>query len=463
MRSARIVVLDLSATGLIGGSLRNLLSSSDRNDEWRMETSLIHQPSLDETSLSENLTASIPDLLLLILPRELQSRCSSILTLLKANLGIATVVLASETKEPQEMFNLLRQGANEFIALPIDSINVLPRIWRLLENSSAEGQFRREIRSNVGLRQMLGQSPAWTEHINKIPLIARCDTNVLITGETGTGKELCARAIHYLSLRASMQFVPVNCGAIPENLIENELFGHAKGAFTDAAAMQVGLIGEADGGTLFLDEIDCLTGAAQVKLLRFIQEKEYRSLGSPKTHHADVRIVAATNVDLQDALRSGKIRWDLYYRVNVVPVSLPPLRERPEDIPLLARHFLKKHALRLGRPAADFTPAALKLLGLYSWPGNVRELEHIIERAVVFAPSDLVDTVHLSLQGSPSSALPESFRGAKARTVAEFEKFYIEQLLLDSKGNISKAARAAQKNRRAFWELMRKHQIRIPE
>jgi DNA-binding NtrC family response regulator len=461
-QSAHVVILDLSRAGSIGAHLRDLLArSADHDDETRLEVLLIHQSSFDETFLAEFVSANIPDLALIVLPPELYSRSSQILTLLKASFGPAPLVAVRETADPKTMFSFLQQGPSEFIASPVDGINFLPSIWQLLGNRMDGGQLRRESRT-VGVRPMLGQSSVWTEQMKKIPLIAQCDANVLINGETGTGKELCARAIHYTSLRAGMPFVAVNCGAIPESLIENELFGHAKGAFTDAAAAEVGLLEQADGGTLFLDEIDCLTAKAQVKLLRFIQEKEYRPLGSTKTSYADVRIVAATNIDLDEALLSGKIRRDFYYRVSVVPVSLPPLRERREDIALLARHFLKKHAVRLRRPANDFTSSAVRVLELYNWPGNVRELEHIIERAVIFSATELIDSTDLSLQSPPSEFIAESFKRAKARTVDQFEKCYIEKLLLDCKGNISKAARLAQKNRRAFWELMRKHHIRIP-
>ncbi len=457
MRSAKIAILDLSATGSLGISLRSLLVGS--TGPWNLDVSHIHQPSADESRLITLLASSIPDLLLLILSRDCKQRAGEMLRFLKTKLGLSTVVAVSEAEDPQEMFTLLHEGANEFITVPIDSINVLPRVWRLLENSSTDRQVQREFRTTVGMRQMIGRSDKWLEQTSKIPLIARCDANVLITGDTGTGKELCARAIHYLSLRASAPFVPVNCGAIPENLIENELFGHAKGAFTDAGATEVGLLGEADGGTLFLDEIDSVTPTAQVKLLRFIQEKEYRPLGSSKTRQADVRLVAATNVKLESAMRNGTFRRDLYYRLNVVNLSLPPLRERPEDVSLLARHFLMKHALALKRPIRDFTPAAMKLLESYDWPGNVRELEHIVERAAVFTDTELIDCSYLSLPPASSPAGPESFQHAKARTIAQFEKSYIEKLLIDCDGNISKAARTAQKNRRAFWELMRKHQI----
>src|SRR6185503_17096456 len=193
-------------------------------------------------------------------------------------------------------------------------------------------------------RQLIGQSPVFLQQVQKISLIASCEANVLIVGETGTGKELYARAIHYGSARAGHPFMPVNCGAIPAELVENELFGHIRGAFTSASSLQVGLIEEANGGTLFLDEIDCLPVHAQVKLLRFLQEKEYRPLGSAKMRRANVRVIAASNLNLEDAVDTGKVRQDLFYRLNIISLTLPPLRDRREDIPLLARHFLGKYS-----------------------------------------------------------------------------------------------------------------------
>src|SRR5262249_33884201 len=278
---------DLTLTGSIGTALARLLAESSEGTHSRLEISHCHHPSAKESTLREILASRIPDIVLLILHSHLHEHCGDLLNLLKVKLGVPIVVALSDARDPQEMFNLLVQGADDFLTLPVDSISVLPRLWRLLDNSSSHRRVQRELRTTVGLRQIIGASAAWTEQINKIPLIARCNANVLITGETGTGKELCARAIHYLSLRANAPFVPVNCGAIPENLFENELFGHTKGAFTDAGSTEVGLLGEADGGTLFLDEIDALTPTIQVKLLRFIQEKEYRPLGSSKTREAD--------------------------------------------------------------------------------------------------------------------------------------------------------------------------------
>ncbi|HKG14998.1 MAG TPA: sigma-54 dependent transcriptional regulator, partial [Pyrinomonadaceae bacterium] len=252
-----------------------------------------------------------------------------------------------------------------------------------------------------------------------------------------------------------------NCGAIPAELVENELFGHERGAFTGAKSTQVGLIQEADGGTLFLDEVDCLPLLSQVKLLRFLQEKEYRPLGSTKTCRADVRVIAAMNADPEGAIRAGNLRRDLYYRLNVIPLALPPLRERRGDIPLLARHFLAKYAAEFDKQLADFSPEALQLLVSHDWPGNVRELEHVVVRSIVLTSGDVIGGEDVALSPRAAAASDESFRGAKNRVVAEFEKSYVERALLLSHGNISKAARAAQKSRRAFWELIRKHHIDV--
>ncbi len=311
-------------------------------------------------------------------------------------------------------------------------------------------------------RQLIGESQSFLSAIDKISVIAGCDLSVLITGETGTGKELFARAIHYFSPRAGNPFVPTSCGAIPGELVENEFFGHLRGAFTGANSFQQGLIQEADGGTLFLDEVDSLPLQAQVKLLRFLQEKEYKPLGSTKFQFADVRVIAATNLALEKVVNEGKFRRDLFYRLNVIPLTLPPLRERRRDIPLLARHFLSRVASHLNKDIEGFAPEALEKLMSYDWPGNVRELEHLIERTVVFAKEKVIQSSDLSLPIRPAGKIGEgSFRTMKMRVVSEFEKRYIEDLLHLHRGSITEAAKAAQKNRRAFWELVRKYKIEI--
>jgi DNA-binding NtrC family response regulator len=254
--------------------------------------------------------------------------------------------------------------------------------------------------------------------------------------------------------------VPVNCGALPLELVENELFGHERAAYTGAASARAGLVEEADGGTLFLDEVDCLPLPSQVKLLRFLQEKEFRRLGSTRVRTGEVRVIAATNADVTAAVDSGRLRSDLYYRLDVVTLELPPLRERPEDIPLLARHFRARYATELARPAGRFSEAALEALMLHDWPGNVRELEHVVQRALVLATGDgTIRRRDLDLPCRAPGGGRESFREAKARMVAEFERRYVERALAAHAGNISRAARAVGKNRRAFFELMRRRGV----
>jgi len=308
---------------------------------------------------------------------------------------------------------------------------------------------------------MVGESPIFLEETKKIPIVAKCGASVLISGETGTGKEMCARSIHYLSPRANKPFIPFNCGAIPTDLVENELFGHVQGAFTGASTPQQGLIHEADSGTLFLDDIDCLPLLSQVKLLRFLQEKEYRQLGSAKMCQADVRVIAATNTDLEAAVEEGELRSDLYYRLNVIPITLPPLRDRREDIPLIALHFLNKYETEFDKQLTGFASEALQTFMLYDWPGNVRELEHVVERAVLFSEQTVIGEVDIILPHQKAPACNASFKEAKADVISRFEKDYIERLLHAHQGNITKAAQAAQKNRRAFWQLIRKHQIDV--
>jgi DNA-binding NtrC family response regulator len=262
-----------------------------------------------------------------------------------------------------------------------------------------------------------------------------------------------------LSPRAFKPFVPVNCGAIPVELVENELFGHKRGAFTSATTSEHGLIHEADGGTLFLDEIDHLPLLAQVKLLRFLQDKEYRPLGSNKVCTADVRLVAATSSDPEEASQRGIIRQDLFYRLNVISLVLPPLRERKEDILLLAKHFLGLYAKKFQKPVQGFSAEAKQRLLLYEWPGNVRELEHVVERALVLTDDELIQGVDMMLSRHKTQSPLESFSVAKTKYIAQFERRYLQDLLLAYDGNVTHAAVAAHKNRRVLWELIRKHHI----
>jgi DNA-binding NtrC family response regulator len=459
MKQAKILLLDFDSAGGLGDTLRGILESSiNLSVQFRREPVGVCEPAFDG-DLSKIISGVKPDVVFLVLPLGLLKQAGVLFQSMRREPSEAPILVVTEGSEPDEMVELLKLGAVDFITPPLKAIDIFPRVWRLLEQARREETLTHRLKEKLGLKQLVGESPAFLAEIKKIPLLAKCDASVLISGETGTGKELCARAIHYLSPRASHPFIPVNCGAIPTELVENELFGHERGAFTGASTSQFGVIHEADGGTLFLDEIDCLPLLAQVKLLRFLQEKEYRPLGCTKMCKVDVRVITATNIDFEEAVRVGRLRQDLYYRLNVIPLVLPPLRERREDIPLLARHFLAKYAAEFDKPMTDFSLDAMQKLVLYDWPGNVRELEHVVERAVVLSEQAVIRGAGIVLPRLEATACQESFQKAKAKVVAQFERTYIQGLLLAYQGNITKAAQAAQKNRRAFWQLMRKHQI----
>ena len=373
----------------------------------------------------------------------------------------APLVLIIGPSEPDELFELAKNACEDFVTLPLKAGEVLARTWRLVGQAESEEQQRSLSPMAPERRGLIGESCAFLTQVEKISQIAKWKANVLLTGETGTGKELYARAIHYSSPRVGQPFMPVNCGAIPAELVENELFGHERGAFTSAVSLQTGLIEEANGGTLFLDEIDCLPVLAQVKLLRFLQEKEYRPLGSPKMKQANVRVIAASNANLEEAVGHGKVRQDLFYRLNIISIELPPLRERKEDIPLLAKHFLAKYARECEKEVCGFSQEALHLLMVYRWPGNVRELEHAIERAIVLCAGKRIEVGDLLLSNTDLDRRRESLQEAKATEIARFEKNYIQGVLSVCKGNITQAAQVAQKNRRAFWQLIQKHEIDV--
>ena len=318
---------------------------------------------------------------------------------------------------------------------------------------------------------LIGTSKCFLQATGMIPILSASRSTVLISGETGTGKELFARAIHYCGERRSKPFVPVNCAALPDHLIENELFGHSRGAFTGALLEKAGLLQEADGGTLFLDEINSLGLSVQSKLLRVLQDQEFRPLGSTKSKTVNVKIIAATNADLRHLVETRQFREDLFYRLNVLSISLPPLRDRKEDILLLANHSLKVYAREFGRKSLHLNHTAMAKLMGYSWPGNVRELQGVIQRAVAMGSGDTLEACDLDLPETetpkltgPTMALmsregisTNSFQDMKAKVIEEFERAYLSELLSTHQGNISKAARVAKKERRAFQRLLMKH------
>lgn len=402
-----------------------------------------------------------PSLTMLCLPRTCRNQAERALDAVRQQLQGIPVIVATDAIDPEECQELLNLGPDDLITAPFRTIDVLLRLWRLLPRSNACEPVVARLKEKFGLHQLVGESPALLKEIKKIPAVALSEASLLIAGETGTGKEMFARAVHHLSPRSGKPFTPVNCGAIPVELVENELFGHAPGAFTSAQTSSPGLLRETDGGSLFLDEVDCLPLLAQVKLLRFLQEKEFRPLGATKPCRVDVRVIAASNGNLEDAVAKGRFRQDLYYRLNVIQLFLPPLRERKEDIPLLARHFLAQHSSSADTPTRDFTATALQKLLLYDWPGNVRELANVIERSVVLSPRTILQPGDIQLPIPVTLKERESFQSLKAKTITHFERAYLQDILRTHQGNISKAARAAGKHRRAFWEMMRKHQIGI--
>jgi DNA-binding NtrC family response regulator len=366
------------------------------------------------------------------------------------------VVIASD-RDRARIGACLEAGAVDFLMPPVQLEELVIRVRRAAGARAAAPAPASVV---PRLDMLVGRTPAFVRQLSRLPIMAGCDAGVLITGETGTGKEVFAQAIHYRSARASRPWVAVNCAAIPQELMESELFGHAKGAYTNANVARPGLVREAEGGTLFLDEIDCVPYNAQAKLLRFIQEKEFRPVGSNVVHRVDVRIIAASNADLCALVAQRRFRQDLYYRLNVLPLALPPLRERREDIAALARDFIGRFARQFGRRTEGLSAGAVRRLEAHAWPGNIRELEHVIERAVLMSAKRTLDEADLDLDFEPGdAAADESFRAAKSRVVDAFERTYIERLLMAHDGNVTHAAQAAKKNRRAFFELIRKHKI----
>ena len=355
---------------------------------------------------------------------------------------------------------LLASGAFDFAAWPCNGDALLARTRRALGVMPAPPNVRlREVLSPA-VRELVGSSPAFVKQLTMLPTLAGCDAGVLILGETGSGKEVYARAIHYTSARSTRPLVAMNCGAIPAELLESELFGHVRGAFSNAYNARAGLVREAEGGTLFLDEVDALPLPAQAKLLRFLHDMEYRPVGSDSMQHANVRVIAASNQDLAGLMEQGRFRRDLFFRLHVLTVTLPPLRERAEDICALAVRFMQQFAKQSKRPTLGLSPQSVKLLLAHDWPGNVRELKHVMERAVLMAETSTIQAEDLQLPVRTASLDAEqSFRAAKARTVDAFERCYIERLLASSRGNITLAAQMAKKNRRAFFALIRKHGI----
>ena len=307
---------------------------------------------------------------------------------------------------------------------------------------------------------VIGRSAALQTAVKRVALISETDATGLLTGETGTGKELFARAIHYLSKRRSGPFVPVNCGAIPDHLFENELFGHVRGAYTDARSNERGLLACAENGTLFLDEVDAMSPGAQVKILRVLQEREYRPVGSARAIAANVRFVAATNSNLEKRVEAGQFREDLYFRLNILSLKIPPLRERLEDLKDLALHYVREYALLHHKPVPQIDEAAIDALAGHVWPGNVRELQTVIQRAVLTAAGRRITSADLELPERSSTPAPFlTMRAAKDNAIRHLEFNYLSGVMSRCDGNVTQAAKLAGRERRSFQRLLRKYSI----
>ncbi|WP_028313577.1 sigma-54-dependent transcriptional regulator [Desulfatibacillum aliphaticivorans] len=363
----------------------------------------------------------------------------------------------------------IQKGAYDFVTKPFDHEALVVRLEKALERSKLIAENRRLVRwcgQQRAFENMVGQSPAMQTVFDTIKTVSQTDMTVLITGESGTGKELAARAIHSLSPRSSGPFVAINCPTVPENILESELFGYKKGAFTHASTSRQGLFEEANGGTLFLDEIGDVTPSIQTKLLRVLQEKEIKPLGSNKSRKVNVRIVASTNQDLQKRIDEGLFREDFFYRLAVVPVVMPPLRERNGDVPLIAAHLAAKHCKDLGKLPVTLSPNFVNWLENQTWTGNVRELENTIIQAILFSEEGTLEppkTAPAATQSSSRISGPDlsaqSYKEAKESILEAFHKDYLGALLKETGGNVTQAAKNCGMERQNLQQILRRYNI----
>ena len=374
------------------------------------------------------------------------------------------VILITAFGNIKQAVEAMKLGASDYITKPFQ-----PEAIRLVSEKLIERrrlleevrELRQRVQDEHNLENILSKSPKMLKVFELIRSLAETDSGVMITGETGTGKELVARAIHNLSRRRNRQFVAINCGAFPDTLLESELFGYEKGAFTGAVQSRGGKIELADGGTLFLDEVEAMATPMQVKLLRVLQEREVERLGGNRKTKIDMRVIAATNVDLSLCLARGTLREDFYYRINVIPIQLPPLRERLEDLPLLTDHILSRHPVAIERNIRQVSPKVLDQMLAYHWPGNIRELENILERAIVKSRGDVIENV--DLPAPPQRIVDLWYAGNGAREVSlkqwlsNSEKDYLRSLLIKFKGSISSTAKEAKVDNKTLYRKMRRH------
>ena len=393
-----------------------------------------------------------------------------LLDLVKRSHPDLTVVMMTAFGSIETAVEAMKSGAYDFITKPFDHDALVIRLEKALERSRLlreNERLRKVCGQGDGLQELVGKSDPMQRVYDTIRMVAKTDLTVLITGESGTGKELTARAIHALSPRKNASFVAVNCPTVPEHILESELFGYKKGAFTHATQNRIGLFQEAHGGTIFLDEIGDVSAAMQTKLLRVLQEKEIKPLGDTRSITVDVRIVASTNQDLKEKIRSGDFREDFYYRLNVLPIELPPLRERRSDIPLIANHLLARHCEALKKPPKTISADLMEALVAQKWEGNVRELENVLIQGILFSTGETIGLRDVELAESPATTarLPEEtlrldYKRAKEATLKRFNAAYIGHLLTENDGNVSQAARQCGLERQSLQQIMRRYGIK---
>jgi len=436
----RTIEMEVDCRVLAAGSAREALDTLNRHPV-DVVLADIRMPGMDGMALA----------------REIQHRDSLI-----------TVILMTAFGTIEQAVEAIKEGAYDFIRKPFDEQDLLRLLRKALERN-------RLLRENLRLQQAVAQASPHQKMIGmgmkmrqvaaSIQMLARSDVTVLLLGESGTGKEMAARAIHASSQRSARDMVVVNCPALPENILESELFGYRKGAFTNAAQDKKGLFEEADGSTILLDEIGDLSIALQTKLLRVLQEKEIKPLGSTRTRQVDVRIIASTNRNLAARLKEGTFREDLYYRLNVAVLTLPPLRERREDLPLLIEHFLSKAAEELGVPAKLLQPEARQNLMQRHWAGNIRELENVIRGLTALAPQEEIGVAHLPGEVSPFNSchaevdLSRPYKTLKDQVLEQFTTAYVVRLLEETRGNVTLAARISGIQRQSLQKIFKRYNI----
>jgi DNA-binding NtrC family response regulator len=396
-----------------------------------------------------------------------------LLALIKKQYPDLTVVMMTGYGTVDTAVAAMRNGAYDFVTKPFDHDALIVRLEKALERSRLireNVRLQLECRGQTAFQNIVGKSAPMKRVYETIQMVAKTDLTVLITGESGTGKELVARAIHNLSHRRSQPFVAVNCPSVPENILESELFGYKKGAFTHAAQNKIGLFQEAQNGTIFLDEIGDISPTIQTKLLRVLQEKEIKPLGDTKSIAVDVRIITSTNQDLKKKIKKAEYREDFFYRLNVLPIKLPALREHPEDIPIIANYLLEKHCSALKQPLKKISAELMEIFMQRTWEGNVREMENVIMRGILFSSGDEILPADVDLGAKPdirtdsgNAHLNMPYREAKAQLLSHFNHEYLSRLLTRHQGNVTHAAKQCGLERQALQQIMRRYRIKADQ